>query len=133
MQSINNTSELRDAIKLLETEQLFQADLLKEQFRVTYESFKPVNLLKNSLKEIATSPNMINNVLGASIGLGTGYLSKKIVTGGSSNIFRKILGIIVQLGVTSAVNNHPDEIKTFGQYILQLFLKKKKTNSDEPD
>ncbi|RPH31639.1 MAG: hypothetical protein EHM93_12845 [Bacteroidales bacterium] len=131
MQSINNTSELRNAIELLQAEQVFQAELLKEQFYITYESFKPINLLKSSLKDIATSPNLINNVLGAAIGLGTGYLSKKIVVGGSGNLFRKLLGFIIQLGVTSAVNNHPNEIKTFGQYILQLLFKKKGVHSDE--
>ena len=133
MQSINNTTELRDAIGFLEAERVFKAEVLKEQFRLTYESYKPVNLLKNTLKDIASSPNLVNNVIGAAIGLGTGYLSKKIVVGGSGNIFRKLLGIIVQMGVTNAVNQHPDEIKSFGQYIIDHLFKKKVKNSEDHD
>lgn len=133
MQNITNILELRNAIQVLEEEQVFKGELLKEQFYITYESFKPINLLKNTLKDIATSPNLINNILGATIGLGTGYLSKKIVVGGSGNLFRKLLGFLVQLGVTNAVNQHPDQIRTLGQYIIQYFFKKKEMNSDDSD
>lgn len=133
MSSITNISELKDAIQVLETEQVLKRELLKEQFYITYESFKPVNLLKNTLKDIATSPNLVNNILGATIGLGTGYLSKKIVVGNSGNIFRKLLGFVVQLGVTNVVNQHPDEIRTLGQYILQHLFRKKEMNPDDND
>jgi len=131
MQSISNTYELREAIELLEVEQVFKAEVLKEQFHLAYESFRPVNLLKSTLKDIASSPNLINNILGAAVGLGTGYLSKKIVVGGSGNIFRKLLGVIIQMGVTNAVNQHPDEIKSFGQFLFQQFFKKKEHPTSE--
>lgn len=132
MQSISNTYELREAIKLLEVEKAFKGEVLKEQFHAAYESFRPVNLLKNTLKDIASSPNLINNVLGAAIGLGTGYLSKKIVVGGSGNILRKLLGTIIQAGVTSAVTQHPDAIISLGQFIFQqIFHKKKRISSQE--
>lgn len=132
MPNISNSIELKEAIQLLEAEQVFNKELLKEQFQITYESFKPANLLKNTLKDIASSPNLINNVLGAAIGLGTGYLSKKIVVGGSGNILRKLLGTIIQAGVTSAVTQHPDAIISLGQFIFQqIFHKKKRISSQE--
>lgn len=133
MQSISNSYELREAIELLEVEQVFKAEVLKEQFQLAYESFRPVNLLKSTLKDIASSPNLINNVLGAAVGLGTGYLSKKIVVGGSDSIFRKILGFVIQLGVTNAVNNHPDEIKSFGQFLFKQFFGKKEHHTSSSD
>jgi hypothetical protein len=132
MPNISNSIELKEAIQLLEAEQVFNKELLKEQFQITYESFKPANLLKNTLKDIASSPNLINNVLGAAIGLGTGYLSKKIVVGGSGNILRKLLGTIIQAGITSAVTQHPDAIISLGQFIFQqIFHKKKRISSQE--
>jgi uncharacterized membrane protein len=134
MQNITTSAELKEAIQLLEAEQVFNKEELIEQFRITYESFKPVNLLKNTLKEMASSPNLINNVLGAAIGLGTGFLSKKIVVGGSGNIFRKLLGSLVQAGVTSAVTQHPDSIISLGQFIFQqIFRKKEHVSSHEPN
>jgi len=132
MQNITTSTELKNAIQLLEAEQVFNGQLLKEQFYLTYESFKPVNLLKNTLKDMASSPNLINNILGAAIGLGTGFLSKKIVVGGSGNIFRKLLGSIIQLGVTNAVTQHPDAIISLGQFIFQqIFHKKEHAPSQE--
>ena len=46
MQNITSTAGLKNAIQLLEAEQAVKGQLLKEQFYITYESLKPVNLLK---------------------------------------------------------------------------------------
>jgi hypothetical protein len=126
MQTITNTSQLKEAIQVLEADQVFNRELLKDQFYITYESFKPANLIKNALKDIASSPNLINNALGAAIGMGTGFLSKKIVVGGSGNVFRKILGSIIQMGVSNAVSQHPDALISLGQMIFQHFFRKNK-------
>jgi len=47
---------------------------------------KPVNLLKSTLKDITSSPYLIDNILGTTIDLATGYLSKKLVVRASGNI-----------------------------------------------
>ena len=125
MQNITTVAELRSAIEKLEVEQLAKAQLLKIQFHLTYESLKPINILKNTLNDVATSPWLINNIIGTAAGLASGYISKKIVIAGSSNIFRKILGSVLQFGVTNVVARHPDAIKTFGEYIYQHVFSKK--------
>ena len=125
MQNITSTAELKNAIQLLEAEQAVKGQLLKEQFYLTYESLKPVNLLKSTLKDIASSPYLIDNILGTAMGLATGYLSKKIVVGASGNIFRKLFGSVLQFGVTNVVAQHPDAIKSFGQFIFQHIFRKK--------
>jgi len=127
MQNITTTLELKNAIQFLEVEQAFKGQELKDQFYITYQSLKPANLILGTLKDIATSPNLIDNLLGTVIGLGTGYLSKKIVVGASGNIFRKLLGSILQVGVTNAVAQHPEGIKSFGQFIFQQIFRKKKS------
>jgi hypothetical protein len=63
------------------------------------------------------------------LGLATGYLSRKIVVGASGNIFRKLLGSILQFGVTNIVAQHPDVIKSIGQFIFQHIFRKKEINS----
>jgi hypothetical protein len=134
MQNITSIAGLRDAIQLLEIERAKKGILLKEQFYLTYESLKPVNLLKNTLKEIFLSPNLIDNFLGTIIGLGSGYLSKKIVVGGSGNIIKKLLGSILQFGVTNMVAQHPDGIKALGQLIFQrIFSKRERTVRDKEE
>lgn len=125
MENITSITGLKNAIQLLEVEQTIKGQLLKEQFHLTYESLKPVNLLKNTLFDIASSPNLIDNIIGNVIGLATGYLSKKIFIGASGNIFRKLFGSVLQSGVSSFVTKNPEAIRSVGQFILQLIFRKK--------
>ena len=121
MQNITSTALLRDAIKLLEEEQAVKEKQLREQFLITYESLKPANILKNTLKDIFTSPNLADNILGSFIGLVTGYLSKKVFIGRSGNKIRKLIGYVMQHGISRAVSHHPDTFKSLGQFIV-LYL-----------
>jgi hypothetical protein len=129
MSYINHSVLLKNQIQLLEAEQILKGQILKDQFYIVYESLKPVNLLLRTLKEVSSSPNLIDNVLGTTIGLASGYLSKKMFIGSSGNLIRKLIGSALQFGVTDAVRQHPDAIKSFGQLILQRLFKKKETNS----
>src|SRR4030065_834975 len=108
METITSATGLKNAIQLLEAEQAANWQLLKEQLNITYRSFKPINFLTNSFNNMVSSPYLIENILGTTLGLATGYLSKKIVVGASANIFRRLFGSLMQLGVTNAVARHPD-------------------------
>jgi hypothetical protein len=132
MQNITSTAGLKNAIQLLEVEQANKEQLLKEQLYITYESFKPVNLIKGTLNDIASSPYLIDNILSTAIGLATGFLSKKIFIGASGSKFRKLIGSILQFGVINAVNQHHDTIRSLGQVIFQHLLRKKGMNSIKP-
>ena len=129
MQNINSTAELKNAIELLEVEHALKGRLLKEQFYITYESLKPINVLKRTLKELTSSAYLIDNIPGTIMGLASGYLSKKLFTGGSANIFRKLLGSLLQFGVTNVVAKNSESIKSTGLTIFQHFLQKKIMNS----
>lgn len=133
MENITSSAGLKNAIQILEAEQVINGQLLKEQFQVTYENFKPVNLLMSTLKDMASSPNLINNILGTGMGLATGYLSRKIFIGTSGNLLRKLIGSVLQFGVTSVVARHPEAVKSIGQVIFENLLRKKETNSENRD
>ncbi|MGD0342786.1 MAG: hypothetical protein ABSA76_13870 [Bacteroidales bacterium] len=132
MQEITSTAELQDAIQLLESEQAVKRQLLKEQFYITFESLKPLSLLKSAVKDLSSSPYLLDNISGTAIGVASGYLSKKIFIGTSGNLIRKLLGSILQFGVTNVVAQHSDTIKSIGQAIFQHFLRKKEMNSQKP-
>jgi hypothetical protein len=132
MQKITSVAGLKDAILLLELEQSAKGQLLKEHFYLIYESLKPVNLLRDALKDISTSPYLIDNILGTSMGIVSGFLSNRIFVGPSGNLLRKLLGSVLQFGVTTVVSQHPDTIKSFGQIIMQYFHRKKEINSKKP-
>ncbi|MDY0102709.1 MAG: hypothetical protein RBS07_07195 [Lentimicrobium sp.] len=110
-------TELQEAIQFLEEEQAFKLQLLKEDFQQAYESLKPANLIKNTLKEVSASPYLINNLLIATVGLAAGYVSKKAITGRSHNILIRSLGVMLQFGITNLIAFNPKVIKSFGNFI----------------
>jgi hypothetical protein len=126
MQNITSAVELKDAIQLLEAEQSIKGQLLREQLFLTYESLKPINLLKNALKEISSTPYLIDNISGTAMGLLGGFLSKKIFVGASGNLIRKLFGSVLQIGVTNLVAQNSETIKSVGQALIQHFFQKKK-------
>jgi hypothetical protein len=126
MEPITSLAELKNAIQILEFEQTVKEQLLKEQLNITYESLKPVNLIKSALNEVVSSPYIIDNIIGVAMGLTSGYITKKIALSKSGSIIRKILGTLLEFGITNIVAQNTDSIKSFGQSIYQYFLRKKK-------
>ncbi len=128
MQTINSAAELKNVIQQLEVEREDQKQLLKKQFYIAYENLKPVNLIKSTLNNITSSPYLKDNLLASVLGLFSGYLSKKIVTGSSDNPVRKLLGTVLQVGVTNLIVQHPGTVKLLGRLIVQYIFHKNKTN-----
>jgi len=130
MQNITSSVALKNAIQSLEEEQAVKGKLLKEQVLITYESLKPANLIKSTLKDLSSSPYLIENIVGSTVGIATGYVSRKIVVGASSGIIRKLFGTILQFGITNLVARHPDAIKSVGNYIIQQIFRKKEKDAE---
>jgi hypothetical protein len=126
MQNITSAVELKDAIQLLEAEQSIKGQLLREELFLTYESLKPANLLRNALKEISSTPYLIDNISGTAMGMLGGFLSKKIFVGTSGNLMRKLFGSVLQIGVTNLVSQNSEIIKSVGQALIRHFFQKKK-------
>jgi len=124
MENISCAAELKLAINEKQFELDLQGQLLKEEFFVAYKSLKPISLIKNTLAEITSSPYLIENMLGAVMGMVSGYVSKKIAVGTSHNLFRKIMGSLLQFGVTNLVAQHPDVLKNYGQLIIEKIFHK---------
>ncbi|MCE5345053.1 MAG: hypothetical protein LLG13_02030 [Bacteroidales bacterium] len=128
MQNITSTAALKNAIQLLEAEQAAKGKLLKEQLYLTYESLKPINLLRSALKDISASPYLINDITGTAMSLASGIISKKIIAGKSGNLLRKLLGSVLQLGVTNFMERHSDIIRSFIQVIFRHVFSRKETD-----
>ncbi len=107
------TERLKESIRLLEMKQEAEGKILKEQLKITYESLKPVNLIKSSLKEITSSVEVKNDLLGAIMSILSGYLTKRMVAGSNSNVFIKVLGALLQFGVTGLIAKNADTIRNF--------------------
>lgn len=130
MQNKISSIELKNAIVLLESEQLAKGLELKEQFT----NINPLNLIKKALKDGAKSPGIIDNVIIGGVGLASGYLTRLFYVGSSANIFRKLMGVVLQFGATSVVTQNASIVKSLGKLLLNLHLsnnKKNKSNSEQ--
>jgi hypothetical protein len=132
MQNITSIAELKNAIRSSEVEQADKGKLLKVQFFLTYESFKPANLISNALNDIEKSPYLIENILGAAMGLVTGFFSNKLIFNARGNKFKKLIGVVLQFGVTNLVAKHKDTIRSIGRVIFKHLARKKRMNSIKP-
>ena len=127
MERINYVARLKNEIQILEEEQSVKAQQLKSQLFLTYESFKPAKLIQSTLKDLVSSPYMLDNIIDATLSIATGYATKRLVVGASSNILRRILGTVIQVGASKFISNHSGTIKSFGvQAFRQIFRKKEK-------
>jgi len=131
MQTITSTSDLKNAIQLLEVEQADKGQLLKEQFYLAFESLKPVNLIKNALKDISSSPYLVDNIVGTAMGLATGYLSKGIFIGTSGNKIKRLIGTIMQFGITNVIAQNSDSIRSFSRSLFRHVFRKKELNTEK--
>ena len=120
MQKINSATSLREAILQLESHQLEEAKMMKTQFQLAYETMKPVNFIKSTIKEISASQDLKDNLLNTGVGLASGYLSKTLFEGSTHNPVKKMLGTVLMFSVTNMVAKHPEAIKALGRGFFNL-------------
>jgi hypothetical protein len=77
MSKITTAAGLKNAIQRLEQEHKENGKLFKEQFIVTYEIFRPANLIMNAVKNLISPSFLIDKLMGPALGLAAGYLFRK--------------------------------------------------------
>lgn len=123
MRKRNQSLALAETIDLLRIKRDQELILLRDQFHFTYESLKPINLIKHTLKEASASTEVKEGILNGAIGLTTGFLTKAILIGSSTNPIRKVLGTLLQFAVASLVSRNSDGIKSIGKTIISKVFK----------
>jgi len=103
MKNIRKAEDLKEAIKELEAKKLITEEALKRQFHETVDDFKPVNILKNTVSEVTAAPQFKHNILNLVVGLGAGYLTRRIAVGKKAGLLAKTIGTVLQFGVTTLV------------------------------
>lgn len=123
MKHLNPTDALNEKIISVQLKQAVELKLLKEQFHHTYQSLKPINLIKSTLHEVELVPEIKTNLFNNAIGLTTGYISKIVLFGASRNPITKLMGTLLQFAVTNFASKHGQDIKLAGENIIHRFLK----------
>ncbi len=126
MKKTNETDTLNELIILQEQQYETDLRLLKEQFNLAYESIKPINIIKNLVHEVSSSPEIKSDIVSNVIGLTTGFVSKKLLIHSSHNPIKRVLGTVLQFAIANVVSNHTETIKTIGNNVLGFILDKKR-------
>lgn len=126
MQKVTSTSELKNAILHLEYKQKEQWNDLKDNIEVAFESLKPINLIRSTYKEFLSTPNMAENLISSTIGMSTGFLTKKLIVRRSGNVLRNFAGGVAQMLITSFITRHSGPIKKIGSSLIQKYLVRKR-------
>ncbi len=124
MQTINSEKSLREAILELQEKRADEERILREQFHLAYESMKPINLIKNTFKEVVASKDLKDDLINTSIGLTVGYLSKRIFEGATNNPAKKILGTALMFGIKNIVAKNPETVKKLVHGLFKIIRSK---------
>jgi len=124
MKKSRESKTLQESINRLQIQRSHELILLRDQFHVTYESLKPINLIKHTFKEVSSSTEIKDGMLNNVIGLTTGYFTKAILIGASANPIKKILGTLLQFTVATLVAQNSDSIKSIGKVVLDKLFKR---------
>jgi len=114
---------LTDSINRLQIQRAQELAMLRDQFHLTYESLKPINLIKHTFKEVSSSTEIKEGMLNNVIGLTTGYLTKAILIGSSANPIKRIFGTVLQFAVAAMVARNSDSIRSIGNVVLNKIFK----------
>ena len=124
MKNSNALILLKESILLMELDQEKNRLLLKEEFKQTFESLRPANLIKNTFHDLTQSPDFKDDLLDSALGIATGFISKKIVVGNTHNPLKQIMGVLLQLAITSLVTKNADGIKSSISAMISKFTNK---------
>lgn len=130
METITTLAELKKAIRDLEEKQSAEWLLVKEDSLSAYESLKLINIIKSTLRQTLSAPELKANIADTAIGLTTGFLAKKVIIGKTGNPFKKLLGLILEMTVANKVANNAAAIKTVGGILLDKLTPSKQTAAE---
>lgn len=121
MQKITAAEALKKSISVIERRQMEEGIILRDQFKVTFDSLKPVNVLRKMIGDIAAPSDLKDNLIQTVTGLISGYVSRKMLVRSSKNPLLRLAGIFVQYEVTNFVSKNSDTIKSLGLYYINKF------------
>ncbi len=113
---IKNQQDLDQAIASLEKKSEIQKNIIANNFSRLQENLKPVNLIKKH-KEI---------ILIGVLGLGTGYVIRKLLMKKSAGLVASIAGSLIQWGLPALLSKNSDKIRSNVGPVARRVLKRHK-------
>ncbi|HSK13493.1 MAG TPA: hypothetical protein VK907_09780 [Phnomibacter sp.] len=128
MRSISAAASLQAKIETLESLQTQQLQEIQQQFHFTADKLKPSKLIANTLREAMTpSDTGSSNIIDSTLGLATGFLTRKLLFGSSPSPVKKAIGSVVQFGLSNLVYKNSIGIKAIGGVLYKWLFRKPRT------
>ncbi len=115
---------LNESIEQMKIKRAYELNILKAQVHEVHESFKPVNLIKDTFISMTASKDLKTGIGKTVIGIVSGLLFKKMFFGKTQNPIKKTLGILLQTTVVGLVASNSDKIISTGGKLLHSVFSK---------
>ena len=114
-------SGLREAIDRLERQRIEEAKQLRTSLTIATESLKPVNLLRNTVKEFVGTEEMRDLLIRIGAAVIAGLITKLLFDNEEDTTqAKKLVQSAIQVGITTTLSNHPEAIQQLGNRITEL-------------
>ena len=111
MEVINNTSSLKTRIALLEARQQEEKQAVTDEVSNLMNDLKPGNLFSHFVGSVKNSPDLQADLLRGAVGLGTGFLTNKMLLSSFHGPLKRLVATAIQASITSVAVKYPDTIK----------------------
>ena len=91
MKTTNQHDILSERISYLKNKQEHELQLLKQQYDITLNNLKPINLIKSTFQEFKSSTDFKSNLVNGAVGIGTNFLLSKVMFLSPKNPLKNIL------------------------------------------
>jgi hypothetical protein len=108
MPEITNATELKRAIEQLTLQQTNEYPVLKAEVIESSDKLKPINILKDTLLQVVSTPDLSQDLLKATIIYIAGIVIKKIFFGKSANPIMRLIGTIIELVLMNIMQKKSD-------------------------
>ena len=126
---LENAEDLSRAIAELELKASAQKKEIRQTFAVVSENLKPANLVKSGVRSVF-SGNHKEELVNILIGVGTGFLSRKLLLGKPHGFVGKTVGKALQWGMAGLVSKNADRIKENAGRVIDWIFRKNKSGSN---
>ena len=100
---VNGMDDLQKRIADLEEAERMHIAEIRYSASQLASSITPGNLLKNAVSNIASSPKLRSSLIDTVVGMGAGFVGKKLFVGRSRNIFKKLGGTALEFVLANLV------------------------------
>lgn len=133
MARLSAAESLKESIRMLEFRQMEERDNFKKHFSLTYQSLNPINLLKNTLRDLGGSTELKNSFYETILPILTGFLTQRMMVRSKAGTFMKIIGAVLQYGLTSFVTKNSENIRLIVSSLIDKLVNPDTEEDDEEE